>query len=144
MTRTDMLARRLAARPLALAPRAFDALLGETPAPQPTTPGWQMTEGGIGHLPVLGPLVQRGDWLTGMFGIASYDDISAAAEAAFTDPGTRAVLMEIDSPGGEVAGLFGPVTDLFRSFKSIFCHKGDKEWQVYTVKNSNAMRFVLP
>jgi hypothetical protein len=37
----------------------------------------------------------------------------------------------------------GHVADLFRSFKSIFCHKGDKEWQVYTVKNSNAMRFVL-
>ena len=106
MTRTDMLARRLAARPLALAPRAVEALLGETPTPQSAGPGWQMSEGSIGHLPILGPLVQRGDWLTGLFGIASYDDIAAAAEAAFTDPGTRAVLMEIDSPGGEVAGLF--------------------------------------
>ncbi len=119
MTRTDLLARRLAARPLALAPRAVEALvaaprarLGETPAPQAPTPGWQMTEGGIGHLPILGPLVQRGDWLTGLFGIASYDDIAAAAEAAFADPGTRAVLMEIDSPGGEVAGLFDLVDRL--------------------------------
>ena len=119
MTRTDLLARRLAARPLALAPRAVEALvaapraiLGEAESPQAGGTAWQMTEGGIGHLPVLGPLVQRGDWLTEMFGIMSYDDIAAAAEAAFTDPGTRAVLMEIDSPGGEVAGLFDLVDRL--------------------------------
>lgn len=119
MTRTDIFARRLAARPLALAPRAIEALVaapracfGEAESPQAAGPCWQMTEGGIGHLPILGPLVQRGDWLTGLFGIVSYDDVAVAAEAAFTDPGTRAVLMEIDSPGGEVAGLFDLVDRL--------------------------------
>lgn len=119
MTRTDIFARRLAARPLALAPRAIEALVaapracfGEAESPQAAGPCWQMTEGGIGHLPILGPLVQRGDWLTGLFGIMSYDDIAAAAEAAYTDPGTRAVLLEIDSPGGEVAGLFDLVDRL--------------------------------
>ncbi len=126
MTRTDLLARRLAARPLALAPRAFDALLGETPAPQPSGQGWEMTEGGIGHLPVLGPLVQRGDWLTGLFGIASYDEIAAAAEAAFTDPGTRAVLMEIDSPGGEVSGLF----DLVDRLTTLKAETGKPLWAI--------------
>jgi len=126
MTRTDMLARRLAARPLALAPRALEALLGETPATQAAGPGWQMTEGGIGHLPILGPLVQRGDWLTGLFGIASYDDIAAAAEAAFTDPGTRGVLMEIDSPGGEVAGLF----DLADRLEALKAETGKPLWAI--------------
>ncbi len=133
MTRTDMLARRLAARPLALAPRAVEALvaaprafLGEAEGPQATGPGWQMTEGGIGHLPILGPLVQRGDWLTGLFGIASYDDIAAAAEAAFTEPGTRAVLMEIDSPGGEVAGLF----DLVDHLETLKAETGKPLWAI--------------
>ncbi len=126
MTRTDMLARRLAARPLALAPRAVEALLGETPAPQPAGPGWQMIEGGVAHLPVLGPLVQRGDWLTGMFGIVSYDDIATAAEDAFTDPGTRAVLMEIDSPGGEVAGLF----DLVDRLAALKTETGKPLWAI--------------
>jgi|AMFO01.1.fsa_nt_gi Periplasmic serine proteases (ClpP class) len=126
MNRSDMLARRLAARPLALAPRAFDALLGETPAPQAAGPGWEMTEGDIGHLPILGPLVQRGDWLTGMFGIMSYDDIAAAAEAAFTEPGTRAVLMEIDSPGGEVAGLF----DLADRLAALKAETGKPLWAI--------------
>ena len=126
MTRTDMLARRLAARPLALAPRALEALLGETPAPQVAGPGWQMTEGGIGHLPVLGPLVQRGDWLTGLFGITSYDEIAAAAEDAFAEPGTRAVLMEIDSPGGEVAGLF----DLIDRLAALKAETGKPFWAI--------------
>ncbi len=126
MTRIDLLARRLAARPLALAPRAVEALLGETPAPQVAGPGWQMLEGGIGHLPILGPLVQRGDWLTEMFGVASYDDIVAAAEAAFTDPGTRAVLMEIDSPGGEVAGLF----DLVDRLAALKAETGKPLWAI--------------
>ena len=133
MTRTDMLARRLAARPLALAPRAVEALvaaprafLGEAGSPQAGGPGWRMTEGGIGHLPILGPLVQRGDWLTGLFGIASFDDIAAAAEAAFTDPGTRAVLMEIDSPGGEVAGLF----DLVDRLEALKAETGKQLWAI--------------
>ncbi len=126
MTRTDLLARRLAARPLALAPRAVEALLGETPALQASGTGWQMTEDGIGHLPILGPLVQRGDWLTGLFGIMSYDDIAAAAEAAFTDPGTRAVLMEIDSPGGEVAGLF----DLVDRLEALKMDTGKPLWAI--------------
>ncbi len=133
MTRTDMLARRLAARPLALAPRAVAALvaapqafLGEAESPQPTAPGWQMTGGGIVHLPILGPLVQRGDWLTGLFGIMSYDDIAAAAEAAFTGPGTRAVLMEIDSPGGEVAGLF----DLVDRLAALKAETGKPLWAI--------------
>jgi len=133
MTRTDVLARRLAARPLALAPRALEALvaaprafLGEARSPESGGPGWQMTEGGIGNLPIIGPLVQRGDWLTGLFGIASYDDIAAAAEAAFTDPGTRAVLMEIDSPGGEVAGLF----DLVDRLAALKAETGKPLWAI--------------
>ena len=133
MTRPDMLARRLAARPLALAPRAVEALvaaprafLGKAGSQQAIGPGWQMTEGGVAHLPVLGPLVQRGDWLTGLFGIASYDDIAAAAEAAFTDPGVRGVLMEIDSPGGEVAGLF----DLVDRLEALKAETGKPFWAI--------------
>jgi hypothetical protein len=38
---------------------------------------------------------------------------------------------------------FGPVTELFRSFKSIFCHKGDKPWHQNIPKNSSATQFVL-
>lgn len=37
----------------------------------------------------------------------------------------------------------GRVAVLFRSFKSIFCHKGDKLWHQNIPKNSSATQFVL-
>jgi len=57
-------------------------------------------------LPIFGPLLQRGDGFSRWLGITTYDDIADAAESTFADPAVRGVLLEIDSPGGEVAGLF--------------------------------------
>jgi signal peptide peptidase SppA len=110
---------RLTDRPLAIAPRAVDAVM-EVPAAMfgaenPTTrrdPGWELTEGGIAILPIFGPLLQRCDDFTRWLGIATYDDIANTASEAFATPGVRGVLLEIDSPGGEVAGLFDLVDHL--------------------------------
>ncbi len=106
-------------RPLAIAPRAVDAMMtvptalfdAETSTTR-RDPGWDLVEGGIAVLPVLGPLMQRGDEFTRWLGIATYDDIADAASEAFANPGVSGVLLEIDSPGGEVAGLFDLVDHL--------------------------------
>ena len=133
MKHAELWQARLTGRPLALAPRAVEALvaapqafLGEAEGPQAACRGWVMTEGGIAHLPVVGPLVQRGDWLSALFGIVSYDEIAATAEDAFTTPGVRGVLMEIDSPGGEVAGLF----DLLSHLKALKSDTGKPLWAI--------------
>ncbi|GAB4390302.1 S49 family peptidase [Albidovulum sp.] len=111
---------RLAGRPLAIAPRALDGLLAANlsidarsailpilrdadPAP---SRGFTVTESGIAVVPVLGPLASRGDWLTALFGASDYGAIGSAVAAAFAEPSARAVLLELDSPGGEVGGLF--------------------------------------
>jgi len=115
---------RFADRPLALAPRAVDAVMsapramfdGETASAQRDA-AWDMTEGGIAVLPIFGPLLQRGDEFTRWLGITTYDDVADAADAAFADPAVCGVLLEIDSPGGEVAGLFDLV-DYLASLKS--------------------------
>ena len=57
-------------------------------------------------MPVLGPLLTRGDWLTSLLGATDYGTLGRTLEAAFADPSARAVLLELDSPGGEVGGLF--------------------------------------
>jgi ClpP class serine protease len=117
---------RLLGQPLAIAPRALDGLLAADltvharSAITPILPdgGWatsrsfMVTDSGIAVVPVLGPLVSRGDWLTELFGLRSYGDVSEAVEAAFADPATRAVLLELDSPGGEVGGLFDLVDQI--------------------------------
>jgi len=124
---------RLAARPLAMAPRAVDALMsapramfGGKIASTQRDAAWDMTEDGIAVLPIFGPLLQRGDEFTRWLGITTYDDITDAAEAAFADPAVRGVLLEIDSPGGEVAGLF----DLVDYLASLKATHGKPLWAV--------------
>lgn len=110
---------RLMGRPLALAPQALDLLMAAgLRAGSPHSldlvpdPHYRLAAGGIAVVPVLGPLVARGDWLTQLLGASDYTSIAAAAEAAFAEPSTRAVLLELDSPGGEVGGLFDLVERL--------------------------------
>lgn len=61
---------------------------------------------GIAQIPVFGPLLQRGSWMDAICGMSSYDRVGMLVDAAMRDPDVNAVLLEIDSPGGEVAGLF--------------------------------------
>jgi signal peptide peptidase SppA len=110
---------RLASRPLAIAPRALETLLAAgrvalVPQSSGTTRGrgYAVTDGGIAVVPVLGPLVARGDWLTELFGASVYGEVGDAVEAALADPSVRGVVMELDSPGGEVAGMFDLVDRL--------------------------------
>src|SRR5688500_14963011 len=122
----NMIAARFAGRPLAIAPRALEPLLAvhslfeAKSAPAAATrdmPGSAplahvLADGGIVVVSVVGPLLSRGDWLTQMFGIMSYADVAQAIEGAFADPAIHAVLMEVDSPGGEVGGLFDLVEQI--------------------------------
>lgn len=114
-----LLVARLAARPLAIAPHALETLLAASRvalAPHSGAVslgrGYAVTDAGIAVVPVLGPLVARGDWLTELFGASVYGEVGDAVEAALADPAVRGVLLEIDSPGGEVAGMFDLVDRL--------------------------------
>lgn len=130
---------RLGGRPLALAPRVFDGLLavGQTlearQAMMPiregmpgVLPGYAVTDAGIAVVPVLGPLVTRGDWFTAFLGATDYAEIGTTIEAAFADPSARAVLLELDSPGGEVGGLF----DLVDQIAALRDESGKPLWAV--------------
>lgn len=110
---------RLTSRPLAIAPRALETLLAVgrvaiTPEASAGTRGrgYAVANAGIAVVPVLGPLVARGDWLTDLLGASAYSEVGDAVEAALADPSVCGVLMEIDSPGGEVAGMFDLVDRL--------------------------------
>ena len=66
----------------------------------------QVTSDGVAIIPVFGTLVMRSSYLSAASGLTSYADVGEHIETAMTDPAVRAVLLEIDSPGGEVGGLF--------------------------------------
>lgn len=130
MTRVWNTLARLAGRPLAMAPRQLDALLATTldadaaaltlNRTRDTARAYAVTETGIAIVPVIGPLVARHDWLSSLFGAASYGEIGNAVESAAADPAVRAVLLEVDSPGGEVGGLFDLVERLGATGKPLW------------------------
>ena len=118
MTDYPHLASRLYGTPLLIARPKLETLLGvfeRKLAGQPlafddndTHAGGQIeiTPEGIAIVPILGTLVRRSSYLATASGLTSYHQIEAMAEQAFTDPNVRAVLLEIDSSGGEAGGVF--------------------------------------
>ena len=61
---------------------------------------------GIAIIPVIGALVQRGSYPDAMSGLTGYDALSEWFQVALLDPGVKSIMLELDSPGGEVAGAF--------------------------------------
>ena len=62
--------------------------------------------GATAIIPIEGTLVHKGKWLGAYSGDTSYEGIQAQVSRARRDRSVRAVVFEIDSYGGEVAGAF--------------------------------------
>lgn len=60
---------------------------------------------GVGLIQVFGTITQRADWLSEWSGGASAEEVGKAVDAMAADPGTEAIVMEFDSPGGSVYGI---------------------------------------
>lgn len=79
---------------------------------------------GIAVIAVEGTLVQKNGTMRPYSGMTGYDGIRQAFFNALRDPEVNAIVLEIDSPGGEVAGCFDLV-DL------IYSKRGEKPiWAV--------------
>ena len=65
-----------------------------------------VTPNGIAIVPIHGTLVKRAGAIEAASGLLSYAAIEERILDAATDPGVRAILLDIDSPGGEVGGVF--------------------------------------
>jgi signal peptide peptidase SppA len=134
------LASRLYGTPLLIARPKLEVILGvvarkmagETLAtPSPTTLDVSMSGDlqileGIAVLPVLGTLVRRASYIGAASGLTSYHDIEAMAEQAFADPMVKAVLLEIDSSGGEAGGVF----DLAQRLQQLAQSSGKPLWAI--------------
>jgi capsid assembly protease len=65
-----------------------------------------VTPNGIAIVPIVGTLVKRAGAMEAASGLLSYTAIEEMILDAATDPAVKAILMDIDSPGGEVGGVF--------------------------------------
>ena len=90
-----VMAPRFAGMPLQPADTAAD------PVPQTS-----ITGEGVAVVSVVGTLVSRSGYLDAASGLLSYGEIGDAIASAMADASVRGVILDIDSPGGEVGGLF--------------------------------------
>lgn len=65
----------------------------------------QGTSVAIAVIPVHGPISQRGNLLTMLFGGATTEGLAEQLQALTSDPKISAIVIDIDSPGGTVNGV---------------------------------------
>ncbi|MCA8430044.1 S49 family peptidase [Burkholderia seminalis] len=90
-------------------------------------PGYDMIEDtGVALISVQGTLVQKLGSLRPWSGMTGYDGLRQAILRAHADPKVKAIVFNVDSPGGEVAGCFDLVD-------TIYAHRGNKPmWSILT------------
>jgi len=62
--------------------------------------------GGVAVIPVSGTLVHKFGHMQPYSGMTGYDGIIARVEEALADPTVTGILLDMDTPGGEVSGCF--------------------------------------
>lgn len=61
---------------------------------------------GMAVIPVVGTLVNKSGYLRPMSGMTGYDGIRASIDFAINDPDVTGIMLDMNTPGGEVAGCF--------------------------------------
>ncbi len=105
-----------------------------------------VTPEGIAVIPVFGTLVKRAGAIEAASGLTSYGHLEDRIMDAATDPAVRAVLLDIDSPGGEAAGVFD-LSDLVfeaRSLKPVWAVADEEAFSGAYAIASAAERLFVP
>jgi signal peptide peptidase SppA len=71
----------------------------------PPLPSMYHMQGGTAVLDISGPLIDGSAGGMRYFGVTGYDDIAGALIEAASSPDTHAIMLNIDSPGGDVNGV---------------------------------------
>ena len=107
---------KLLNKPLLLSQQGFEAInaIEWLPAETITPLGYEL-KNGVAIIPIHGLLTKRTELFSALMGTTSYEDIFNAISSAIEDEKVEKILLDIDSPGGEVSGLFDLVDFIFNS-----------------------------
>lgn len=102
--------------------------------------------GGVACIEVSGTLVQKLGTLHPVSGMTGYDGIRENFYGALIDPDVRAVMLDIDSPGGEVAGCFDLVDTIYdaRGTKPVWAVLDENACSAAYAIASSADRITIP
>ena len=95
----------------------------------PPKPKSYKVDDGIAIIPINGSLVHKTSGFLGASGLVSYSSIRASFDDALEDPDAHSILFDINSSGGEVAGVFDLVDHIYYS-------RGRKP--IYAMSNESA------
>ena len=101
---------------------------------------------GIAVIEIAGVLIHRGGWIGQSSGQTSYEGIAAQINAAANDPAVRGIALEIDSFGGEVAGVFDLADRIraVRAEKPVWAFVAEHAFSAGYALASQANRILLP
>ncbi|WP_245623695.1 S49 family peptidase [Paraburkholderia nodosa] len=101
---------------------------------------------GVARIPIEGTLVHKLGTLHPYSGMTGYDGIRALLSMALGDPDVRAIMLDIDSPGGEVAGCFDLVDAIYaaRGRKPIWAVLTESAYSAAYAIASAADRIIVP
>jgi signal peptide peptidase SppA len=104
-----------------------------------------VTPEGIAVIGVSGTLVKKASWLDAVSGLQSYESIRADFQDAVGDPRIQGILLDVDSPGGEVGGLFDLADEIYnaRTEKPCFAIADDDAFSAAYAIASSAQRVVV-
>ena len=100
---------------------------------------------GIAVIPVQGVLLKKESFMTAWRGCSSYEQIQRQVAGAVDDGGVRAILLDIDSPGGETAGCFDLADYIYsvRGIKPVYAVANDIALSAAYAIASSASRVFL-
>jgi capsid assembly protease len=126
---------------------AFDGDYGAPSArgAQDEPHGYDLIEG-VACIPISGTLVQKNGSLRPSSGMTGYDGIRQNLMVALGDDAVRAIVLDIDSPGGEVAGCFDLADAVFagRKVKPIWAILSESAYSAAYALASAASRIIVP
>lgn len=98
---------------------------------------------GVAVVPIQGVLVHERTWF---WGETTYASIASALVAAMNDPDVRAVVLHVNSPGGEVAGCFDLVDGIYglRGIKPIWAILDEEAYSAAYAIASAADKIIVP
>jgi signal peptide peptidase SppA len=103
---------------------------------------YTVTEDGIAIINIMGTLVRRASGMDAMSGLSSYTQIGNEFFDAVSDPAIKAILLDVDSPGGEAGGVFDLAMGMFqaRSQKPVWAVANDFAFSAAYALASSAER----
>lgn len=115
---------------LDIAQRAHEpdfAAVAQKQAERSDSAGVLEIRGGVATINVIGPIFRYANIFASISGATSVEELATAFRAAVDDPSVLAIVLNVDSPGGEVAGISELATAIYdaREKKPIVAYVDD-------------------